>query len=187
MTKNIKHLGLTLGLFLSIISFLFFGRHQGLYMMFLFSGLLISLVFYLTILFGGETAKSKIQWTIIVVLAATFQWQAKPILIQSSFLIYLKNHDKELCAVNRILMDKQGVISIHNDYINDKQNLLTKSEKDSLVKFQQELNVYLISKSDDGIYYALWGFLDTRIGITYWTKNELPNGNLKRLKDGWYR
>lgn len=186
MTGKIKRIGLTLGLFLTIISFLFFGRQQGTYQIFLLSGLFISIFFYLTILFGKETAKSRVVWTLVVLLAGTIQWLTEPILIKSSYLIYLNNNDNELVKANNILKDKSGEIIILNDEITDKENLLTQNEKDNLIKLRRDLNVYMISKSKNGIYYGLWGFLDVRLGITYWTKNEMPNGNYRQLKDRWY-
>lgn len=186
MTKKIKHIGLISGLFSIIISFLFFGRQQGTYQLLLLSGLFVSLIFYLTILFGKGTTKSKIIWTLVLTLAGIIQWLTEPILIKSSYLIYLNTNDKGLAAVNNLLKDKPDDISVLNDEITDRKNLLTQSEKDSLIKFRQELDVYMITKSDNGIYYGLWGFLDVRIGITYWTKSELPNENFKQLKDKWY-
>ena len=186
MTRKIKRIGLTLGLFSTIISFLFFGRDQGTYQLLLFSGLLISLIFYLTILFEKGSSKSKIIWTLIIVLAGTIQWLTEPILIKSSYLIYLSNNDKELTAVNNIFKNKSDDISILNDEINDKMNLLSQSEKDSLVKLRHELKVYTITKTKNGIYYGLWGFIDVRLGITYWTKSELPNENYSHLKGKWY-
>jgi hypothetical protein len=186
MTGKIKRIGLTLGLFSTIISFLFFGRQQGTYQILVLSGLFVSLIFYLTILFGKETIKSKTIWTLVVVLAGTIQWLTEPLLIKSSYLIYLNSNDEELVVVNNILKDKSGEIHILNDNITDKNNLLTQAEKDSLVNLRQELNVYMISKTDNGIYYGLWGFLDVRIGLTYWTKTEKPKESITQLKDKWY-
>lgn len=186
MAGKIKRIGLTLGLFSIIISFLFFGRDQGTYQLLLISGLLISLIFYLIILFGKGTIKSKIIWTLFIVLAVTIQWLTEPILIKSSYLIYLNDNEKDLIAVNNILKDKSDDITILNDNINDKMNLLSQSEKDSLIKLRQELNVYMIAKTENGIYYGLWGFLDVRHGITYWTKSEVASENYRHLKDKWY-
>lgn len=186
MTRKIKRIGLTLGLFSTIISFLFFGRQQGTYQILLVSGFVVSLTFYLTILFGKETTKSKIVWTLVVVLTGTIQWLTEPLLIKSSYLIYLNSNNEELVAVNNMLKDKSGEIHILNDNITDKSNLLTQTEKDNLVKFRQELNVYMISKTDNGVYYGLWGFLDVRIGLTYWTKSDKPKEGMTKLKDKWY-
>ena len=186
MTGKTKRIGLTLGLFSTIISFLFFGRQQETYQILLLSGLFVSIIFYLKILFGKETAKSRVVWTLVVLLAGTIQWLTEPILIKSSYLIYLNSNDKELVKVNNILKDKPGEIIILNDEITDKENLLTQNEKDDLIKLRQDLNVYMISKSKNGIYYELWGFLDVRLGITYWTKSEMPNESFRQLKDRWY-
>lgn len=186
MTPKIKRTGLTLGLFSTIISFLFLGRQHTTYQILLLSGLLISLIFYLTILFGKETTKSKIVWTLVVVLAGTIQWLTEPILIKSSYLIYLSSNEEELEAVNHMLKDKAGEIHMLNEDITDKNNLLTQEEKDSLIKLRHELNVYMISKIDNGVYYELWGFLDERIGLIYWTKSEKPSEDMIKIKGEWY-
>jgi hypothetical protein len=186
MTRKLKRIGLSLGLFSTIISFLFFGRQQETYSLFLMSGLFVSLISYLTILLGKETTKSKIIWSLVVVIAITIQWLTEPFLIKSSYLIYLKSKDKELTTVNNILKDKSGEIFILKNEITDNKNLLSQTEKDILIQMLQELDVYMIMKSDNGIYFGLWGFLDIRIGITYWTKNEIPNENFTQLKDNWY-
>lgn len=186
MTGKTRRIGLTLGLFSTIISFLFLGRQQGTYQILLLFGLFVSIIFYLTILFGKETAKSRVAWTLVVLLAGIIQWLTEPILIKSSYLIYLNSNDKELMQVNNILKDKSGEIIILNDEITDKENLLTQNEKDNLIKLRQNLNVYMILKSKNGIYYELWGFLDVRLGITYWTKKEMPDESFRQLKDRWY-
>lgn len=186
MKDKIKRIGLTLGLLSTIISFLFVGRQQGTYLLFLLFGLVVSVVSYLAILFGKGTAKSKLIWTLVLFLAATIQWLTEPILIKSSYLSYLNNNDKELRTVNNILIDKPGDILMITDEIIDKKNLLNQTEKDNLVKLRQKLNVDMIWKSDNRIYYGLWNFLDVQIGIVYCIKNEMPDENYKQLKDNWY-
>lgn len=186
MTDKIKRIGLTLGLLSTIISFLFFGRQQGTYLLFLIFGLVVSVLFYLAILFGKGTTKSKLIWTLVLFLAATIHWLTEPILIKSSYLSYLNNNDKELRTVNNILIDKPGDILMITDEITDKKNLLNQTEKDNLVKLRQKLNVDMIWKSDNRIYYGLWNFLDVQIGIVYCIKNEMPDENYKQLKDNWY-
>jgi len=184
--KN-KHIGLILGLTFIIFSFLFFGRQQGIYQILLFVGLLISFVFYLTIMFGKETIKSKIIWTIVIVLSALFQQLTEPLLIKSSYLIYLKSNKTELTEVTNILIEKRGEIWITKDTIRDENCVLTNLEKEKLKKLRQKLNVYIIDKSEDEIYYGFWGFLDVRLGITYLTnKNELHEKNLQHLTDNWF-
>lgn len=186
MIGNIKLIGLTLGLFSTIISFSFFVRQQGTYQILQLTGLIASLISYLTILLGKETAKSRIIWTVAILLAGTIQWLTKPLLIKGSYLIYLNTNDEKLVAVNNMLKDKSDEIHILNYNIIDKSNLLTLEEKESLARFRQELNVYMISKTDNGIYYGFWGFLDVSIGLTYWTKSNTPKEGMIQLKDKWY-
>lgn len=186
MKFKIKYIVLTLGLLSVIISFLFFGRHQEVYQLLNIGGLLVSLILFLTILFSKASVKSKLIWTLVVVIAVTVQWLTEPLLIKSSYLIYLKSNDRELTAVNNILKDKLGDVSILNDDFTDQNGGLTQKEKDTLIQLRKKLNVYFITKTETGIYYGLWGFLDVRLGITYWTKNEIPNNSYQPLKDNWY-
>ena len=101
-------------------------------------------------------------------------------------MIYLNSNDEELTTVNNMLKDKHGDITILNNDIIDKEDLLNQIEISELIKLRQDLDVYMITKSDDGIYYGLWGFLDVRLGIKKKKKSEAPNENFKHLKDKWY-
>lgn len=56
-----------------------------------------------------------------------------------------------------VLEDKPGNISFSNGEVTEDRNLLTPAEKDSLVKLRQEMNVYMIAKIENGIYYGLSG------------------------------
>jgi hypothetical protein len=183
---KIKHIGLILGLFLVIISFLFIGRQQQTYLLLLIVGLFVCLVFYLTILFSKGTVKSKLFWTVVIILAATLQWLSEPFLTKSSYLIFLNIHKIELNSVNKILLTKSGAIRITKDDIDDRNNQLTSNEIKELGKLREKLDVYIITKSNDIIYYGLYGFLDLRLGIVYWTKNEKPDNSYHLLTDNWY-
>lgn len=70
-------------------------------------------------------------------------------------MIYLNSNDEELKAVNNILKDKHGDITILNNDITDKENLLTQTEKAELIKLRQDLDVYMITKSADGQFLNL--------------------------------
>jgi hypothetical protein len=152
----------------------------------LLGGLIASAIFYKTILFHKGPTKSKLFWTFIIILSVTVQWATEPVLIKGSFLIYLRSNRTELTEVNNILLNRPGEISISDYSINDTKGTLTISEKDNLQKLQKKLGVYVISKSDNGIYYGLWGMLDERIKIIYWTGNEIPDSTYHILKEQWY-
>jgi hypothetical protein len=186
MKYKIKYIALTIGLLSVITSFLFFGRQQGTYLLLLLSGLLVSSIFYLAILFSKDNIKSKLTWTLVIVVAITVQWLAEPILIKSSYLIYLNRNNKELTEVNNILKYKSGDISLLNDNLIDHRGLLTKTEKENLIKLKQKLDVNIISKTDNAIYFGLWRFLDVRLGITYKLESKFPNESFQQLKGNWY-
>lgn len=186
MVSKIKYFGLASGLLSTIISFLFYARQQETYQLLLISGFLVSIIFFLVILFSKDTIKSKIILIIVVLFAIVIQWKTEPLLIKTSYSIFLNKNIKELTIINNILSKKTGEISIYNDKISDKLGTLTQFEKDNLIKLRKKLNVYMIVKSENGIYYGLWGFLDVRLGITYLSKNKESNISHRHLNDNWY-
>ena len=185
MTLSFKHIGLLIGVVLTFVSFLFFGRQQGTYQVLLICGLLTALIFYLTILFGKGHLKTKIFWTIVVVLCAVVQQLTEPFLIDTSYRVYISENKNILTEINNILINKQGDITILNDSIS-KGDQLTALESDKLREGQKKLGTYIISKSDKGIYYGLWGFLDVRLGITYWTAIVKPDNKYQHLTGNWF-
>jgi hypothetical protein len=185
MTLSFKHIGLLIGVVLTFVSFLFFGRQQGTYQVLLICGLLTALIFYLTILFGKGHLKTKIFWTIVVVLCAVVQQLTEPFLIDTSYRVYINQNKNILTEINEILINKQGDITILNDSIS-KGDQLTALESDKLREGRKKLGVYIISKSDKGIYYGLWGFLDVRLGITYWTGSVEPDNKYQHLTGNWF-
>lgn len=186
MKLSFKHIGLLIGICLVIVSFLFFGRRQGLYQILLICGLVISFIFLLAILFGKGNVKTKIFWISIVIFFVAFQRLTESILIDTSYRIYIRQNKNVLAAINSILLSKKSDITILNDSINDKNNLLKPYENQELIDGRKKLGVYFITKSDQGIYYGMWGFLDVRLGITYWTKNIKPDNNYRHLTGNWY-
>jgi hypothetical protein len=83
------------------------------------------------------------------------------------------------------LIHKQGDITILNDSIS-KGVQLTTLESDKLREGRKKLGVYIISKSDNEIYYGLWGFLDVRLGITYLNDIKKPDNNYRHLTGNWF-
>ena len=186
MEIKFKSLGLILGLTSVIISFFFFGRQIGVYQILLISGLLISFICYLIIIFSKTPIKSKLTWTIVILLAIAVQYFSEPLLIKYSYWTYLYSNKKELTEVNGILKDKKSEIVILNDAVRVKDGVLSENEKQELLKLRKKLDVYYISKSEAGVYFGLWGFLDVRHGLTYWTSSEIPNSTYQHLTQNWY-
>ena len=185
MTLSFKHIGLCIGVVLTFVSFLFFGRQQGTYQILNIGGLLAALIFYLTILFNKGHLKTKIFWTLVVIVCAVVQQLTEPFLIDTSYRVYISKNKNALTEINNILINKQDDITILNDSIS-KGDQLTILEKGKLREGQKKLGVYIISKSNNGIYYGLWGFLDVRLGITYLTDKVNPGNNYRHLTGNWF-
>lgn len=185
-TFRSKHIGLILGILSVLISFLFVGRKQGTYQSLIVGGFLASAVFYLTILFGKESTRSKLIWSLIVVSSLAINGLTAPFFVKSSYLIYFNAHKNELVEANIILAKIPYDISVLKDTINDRNGLLTLAEKEELHSLRQKLDVYLIAKTENAVYFGLWGFLDVRLGLTYWTKDGKPDGIHGHLVGKWY-
>jgi hypothetical protein len=185
MTFSLKHIGLLIGIILTFISFLFFGRLQGTYQILLICGLLTALIFYLTILFGRSHFKTKIFWTVFIVICYIIKQFTEPFLIDTSYRFYISQNKKILTEINTILTNKKGDITILGDSIY-KGSQLTTLENAKLLEGRRKLGVYFISKSNSGIYYELWGFLDIRLGITFLSDKTKPDNNYRHITGNWY-
>jgi hypothetical protein len=182
-----KYIGSITGILAVLLSFLFFGRRQEVYLLLLNSGIIISLICFLWILFGSGTIKAKMAWTGIFALGIILNWLTESYFIYASYRIYLAHHKNELAKVNEILKNKPGEIWILRDSISEKSgSTLSSAEKQALLQEKEKLGVYLILKSDSTIYYGLWGFLDVRLGLTYSLSDRLPNSQYHRLDGNWF-
>lgn len=84
MITKIKYIGLALGLFSIIISSIFYALQQETYRLLVVAGFLVSLVFFLIILFSKSTIKSKIILITIVLTSIVIQWLTQPLLVKTS-------------------------------------------------------------------------------------------------------
>ena len=138
------------------------------------------------ILFGKHSLKSKIIAFVVVATIATVEQLLEPILIDTSYRTFIRQNENALTAVNQILAPKSGDIFISNDDIRDDSQLLTSSEKQRLIASKRKLGVYFISKSEKSIYFNLWGFLDVRLGISFWIDKSQPPSHYRHLTGAWY-
>jgi hypothetical protein len=186
MKIGFRHIGLIIGILAVIFSFLFFGRQHETYHFLLLGGLLVSAISFLSIVLSKDTKKAKFTWSSVVIFAIVVQFLTEPILIDTSYGIYIEQNTEELSQINHILLQKPGSISVFRDSIIDQENLLTIEEKAKLANAIQKTNLYWIYKSDNEVYFGLWGFLDVRLGVTYWADNEAPNETYRHLSGNWY-
>lgn len=186
MKYGLRHIGLTIGILSVIVSFLFFGRQHATYDKLLTVGLVLSLGCYLAILVGKDTKRAKLIWTAIIIGAVLVQQLTQPIFIKGSYRIYVMQNKNELQAINEMLLQKPGNISILNDNVSDTLHLLSDEEKVKLRDLRKKVNSYMIVKSGDHVYFGLWGFLDVRLGITYWPQKTKPDSRYRHLTGNWY-
>ena len=141
MRLSFKPIGLLTGVVLTFVSFLFFGRQQGTYQILNICGHVTALIFYVTILFGKNHLKTKVFWSVALVLGAVVQQLTAPFLINTSYRIYISQNKNILTEINYILINKHGEITILKDSI-FKSDQLTVLESEKLREGQKKLVVY---------------------------------------------
>ena len=156
-------------------------------MIMLLGGLVTSAVFYFSILFSKEPIKSKVTWTIIVLFAVVIQINTEQFLIKTSYLIFLKTNKAQLESINQILANKPGGIVIVRDKVMKSSGQWNQSEIDELIDRKRKIGAYMLEKTEGGVYYGLYGMLDVRLGVTYWTSNSNKPDNSRHLEGLWYR
>jgi hypothetical protein len=187
MRVSFKQIGVLVGVAIAIFSFLFFGRQQDTYQLLLISGFVITTVCYSFILFGKGRLKTKLLWTVIVIVCIVAQQITEPFLINTSYRTFIKQNENTLADINRILEHTNGDITITTDTIIHKSDQFTEDERAKLIEGRKKLGVYLISKTDHEVYYGLWGFLDVRLGITYWAEKSYPDIQYRHITGSWFR
>jgi hypothetical protein len=186
MRLNFKYGGLVLGIASVIVSFIFFGRRHGIYQFMLVGGFIATVVFYLTILFGKESRRTKLISTVIVIIGGIIQYLTEPVLIDSSYFIYVSRNEKILNEINTILDNTKGDVTVFRDTIIYNDEHFLDSDRNKLIEGKKKLGVYIIEKTDHKFYYGLWGFLDVRLGITYWGEKDYPDIRYQHIKGNWF-
>ncbi len=145
----------------------------------------MSFVCFLSVLFAKGTLKRKVVLTSVVAIGVSVNWLTEPLLIDISYRIFIRQHERELFEANKILQNKRGDIWITRDSITDRNEELSVTEKQKLLKVREKVGVYMILKKDSTIYYDLWGFLDVRLGLTYNLDKNLSS-QYRHSKGNWY-
>jgi hypothetical protein len=185
MTIRFKYLGLIIGILMVFLSFLFFGRRQDDYLLLLLVGLLFSSVFYLALLFGNHSKKTKTVWTIVIFLSVIVQWLTEPMLLDCSCKIFISENEAHAPGTNYLLYDKPAGIFITKDTIIDPSKALSNNEKFVLYyKIDKLDGVSCVTKNKDYIYYRFEG---SRHGVIYWTGKSKPDISYRHLTEHWYR
>jgi hypothetical protein len=187
MKLYLKHIGLLIGIALIFFSFLFFGRQQGTYDILITSGLVISFLFFVSILVAKETVKIKVVWVAIVIFLAIIEQLTEPFLIDHSYCTFISEHKNVLNEINTMLIFKKGEIDVSRDSVFSKEEQLNADEKAKLKAGLGKAGVYRIYKFDSGIYYGLWAFLKVRLGVTYLPGTSDSDNKYRHLTGHWFR
>lgn len=186
MTFSLRHKILLTGIFLVIISFLWFGRDTDTYNILLVIGLIISFFSFLTILIKSDTRRSKLLWTAIIVLAIGFQWLTEPLLIKLSYRLFINRHEKELQNVTNLILKKKSNVFMLLSSEFKAENGYTKEEADFIEEQLKKTSIHLISKDSLVIFYRTWGMLDVSHGVYYFYTGKQPDNRYKKIIGNWY-
>ena len=186
MKLKIRYIIFLIGLLSFIISFLWFGRNQDMYQMLMLCGLLVAAISFLLIMIKQDSRRNKLIWTFVLIVGIIINRITEPMLIDHSYNLFIDSHSQELNLMNKNLLAINGDITISKDTIYT-NSILSDSKKTELHKLKEKINVYTITKSEDYIYYGLWGFLDVRLGISYYpNESKMKLVNARKLKPNWY-
>lgn len=186
MISRLKYFGLVKGILLVIFSFLFFARNQITYNFLFLLGAFLAFVCFLIIIFGKGTWIQKIKWFAIVLIGVVIQQVTEPFLIDTSYRIYLVKHRNSLATINKILNKYPGTF-ILGDSVRSVIYSVPDEEQRTLLDEKRKLGVWMIESTDKGIYYGLWGFLDVRLGVTFWTSSATPDERYRKIDGTWHR
>ena len=186
MTFSLRHICLLTGMFAVIVSFLWFGRNTNSYDIIFLAGFLISCLSFLVILFKPDTLKSKLLWTLVVVLAMGLQWLTEPLLIRTSYSIFINKHDKDLASATSLIASKKSDLSISPSSELWTEKGFTEEEGKQIRGSLKNTGVRFVSKDSIKIFYMTWGMLDVSHGIYYFYSDIKPDNRYRRIFGNWY-
>ena len=168
-----------------IFSFLFFSREGDIYTIMLLSGLLLSTIAFLWILFAEKKLKQKIIWTLIVGCGIMVQQLTEKLLISKSYSIYLNKNYELLTTANGIMDAKPDGIYGISDF-EDHPKQFDEHELATIKVLKENGKVRFISKDNGIVFYCLSGAIDIYNGIYYLKGIDPKEKGFKRIKSEWY-
>ncbi len=185
MAFKLRHLFLLVGILTIILSFLFFGRATSTYDVIILSGLSLSTIAYLIILFK-DNRQSKLIWTLVVFAGIGLQWLTEPSMIRLSYLYYVKQNEQEFSKVNKIILAKTTNTIWVGDSRLWKRHGLSTDEGLAIRNAVRDKQVSFIEKDSIKIYYRTFGMLDVSHGLFYFYSSSKPDSRYKHLTGNWY-
>ena len=185
MSLKLRHILLLAGILMIVLSFLFFGRATSTYNIIILSGLSVSLIAYLVILFK-DSSRIRIFWTLIVLAGIGLQWLTEPFMIRMSYLFYVRQNDLNLSKINQIFIAKPGNVSWVYDSTLWKRNGLSETEGKTIKSLVKSKNISLIAKDSEKIYFRTFGMLDVSHGLYYFYSSEKPDTDYRHITGSWY-
>jgi len=176
---------LLVGIIMVIVSFIFFSREDSIYLNILLTGLVLSIVGYVLILFKEKNVKLKIFWTLVVICGVAVQYVTEELLIKKSYGIFINKNYQVLGEANEIMNFKaDGIYSL--DSLDLHIGKLNELEFSKLKALKEKAGVRFISKGDDRIFYCLSETIDIYNGVYFINKIHENGPDFKHLKDKWY-
>jgi hypothetical protein len=111
-----------------------------------------------------DSKKSKVIWTLVIVLSILLQQLTERVFIRQSFKILIESNQEILDKVNFIFMAIPGEIMYLEGTTNSK---FSKQDREIINQLFRQTNVHLIMKDSSKIFYETYGMLDARVGVSY--------------------
>ena len=185
MTFKWLHIALIIGMVLVIGSFIFFGLNTNTYVSILFVGIIISAVAFCKVMFGKDSARSKLLWLLMVIIGIIAQWLSEPILIRLSYVILVKQNEVVFSKVNAILLSKNGEATWVQDSSLWKRNNIFHEEGSRIRRLLRNSRVTHVQKDSSRIFYMTFSRIDIIHGISFYYLSDSPK-NGTHLFGNWY-
>lgn len=184
---KLRHYVLLVGLFASLLGLLFVGRLQHVYMVLSLGGIALTAIGYLIILIVDASWSSKLRWTSILLLAMLVKYLSADVLIDTSYRYFLWSHEQDLDRINALVLSTTEDVHVFPKLGTNDVIPLSNIEAEELKERVHHTGAYLLWKTEHRIYYGLFGFLDTRLGLTYSTDPSDMADGFRHIKGNWYR
>ena len=184
MKLSFRHWVLITGILSVILSFLFVGLDQDVYLLLLLIGLFLSGVSFIAVLVKDKGRKRLI-WFGVVVMSILLQELIDGWLISKSFGILISKHQPLFDQANTIMLSKPDGLTFWSINHTDSRREFNEQELKTLDKLKKEAGLTYITKTSTRIFYETYGFLDARGGVSFFYKDS-ADSRLYKIDGQWY-
>lgn len=187
MKLSPRHIFLLTGILSVFLSFLFFGIRRGWYEFTLTIGLLVATLSFLAIIIKKDTLKNKIFWTLVVVVSIILLPLSEPILIKTSYRIFLAVNKTQLTKIGNLVLTKSNGFAYSPAIYKDSAKELSKAELTEIQSLMDRTKILFVAKDSQKIFFRTWSMLDIQEGVYYFYGINKPASKFRQISGQWYR